>query len=102
MPSRLVGAGTGQAAGAGERGLQVVTAGDSNDDPGQIISAVAARYPLTLADPEASCVPRTLRAADQLILVAPASAEASALTCPGRRRRAAAPPNPREYRVLRR
>jgi hypothetical protein len=76
MPSRLVGAGTGQAAGAGERGLQVVTAGDSNDDPGQIISAVAARYPLTLADPEASCVPRTLRAADQLILVAPASAEA--------------------------
>jgi len=77
MPSRLAGAGAAQTASAGERGLQVVTAGDSNDDPGQIISAVAARYPLTLADPEASCVPRTLRAADQLILVAPASAEAA-------------------------
>jgi MinD-like ATPase involved in chromosome partitioning or flagellar assembly len=76
MPSRLAGADPGPVASAAERGLQVVTATDSTDDPGQIISAVAARYPLTLADPEASCVPRTLRAADQLILVVPASAEA--------------------------
>jgi hypothetical protein len=79
MPSRRAdtGAGAGPAAAPGERGLQVVTAADSSDDPGQIISAVAARYPLTLADPEARGVPRVLRAADQLILVAPASAEAA-------------------------
>jgi MinD-like ATPase involved in chromosome partitioning or flagellar assembly len=81
MPSRRASAGAGagaaQAAASGERGLQVVTAADSSDDPGQIISAVAARYPLTLADPEAGGVPRVLRAADQLILVAPASAEAA-------------------------
>jgi MinD-like ATPase involved in chromosome partitioning or flagellar assembly len=81
MPSRRAGAGAGAGAGPaatpGERGLQVVTAADSSDDPGQIISAVAARYPLTLADPEAGGVPRVLRAADQLILVAPASAEAA-------------------------
>jgi hypothetical protein len=76
MSSRRAGADSG-AAGAGERGLQVVTATDSTGDPGQIISAVAARYPLTLADPEAGCVPRALRAADQVILVAPASAEAA-------------------------
>jgi TcpE family len=77
MSSRRAGAGSGSAGGTGERGLQVVTAADSADDPGQIISAVAARYPLTLADPEAAYVPRALRAADQLILVAPASAEAA-------------------------
>ena len=61
-----------------ERGLQVVTARDSSEDPDEIISAVAARYPLTLADPDAGRVPRTLRAADQLILVVPATAEAPA------------------------
>jgi MinD-like ATPase involved in chromosome partitioning or flagellar assembly len=77
MPSRRAGAGADPAVAPGERGLQVVTAADSSDDPGQIISAVAARYPLTLADPEARGVPRVLRAADQLILVAPASAEAA-------------------------
>jgi MinD-like ATPase involved in chromosome partitioning or flagellar assembly len=77
MPSRRAGTGADPAVAPGERGLQVVTAADSSDDPGQIISAVAARYPLTLADPEARGVPRVLRAADQLILVAPASAEAA-------------------------
>ena len=38
---------------------------------------VAARYRLTLADPAAGCVPRTLDVADQLVIVAPASAEAA-------------------------
>jgi TcpE family len=76
VPRRRVGGGTGPAADSGERGLQVVTAGESSEDPGQIISAVAARYPLTLADPDASRVPRVLRAADQIVLVAPATAKA--------------------------
>jgi hypothetical protein len=77
MSSRRAGADSGAVGGQGERGLQVVTAADRAGDPGQILSAVAARYPLTLADPEASCVPRALRAADQVILIAPASAEAA-------------------------
>lgn len=72
MPSRRAGGGN-----AAQRGLQVVTAGDTADDPGQIVTAVAARYPLTLADPDVSSVPRTLRAADQLLLVAPATAAAA-------------------------
>jgi MinD-like ATPase involved in chromosome partitioning or flagellar assembly len=59
-------------------GLQVIT-GDSagHGDPGRIIDAVARRYSLTLADPAAGSVPRTLEAADQLMIVAPASAEAA-------------------------
>jgi TcpE family len=77
VPKRRIAGGPAGAAESGERGLQVVTAGESSADPGQIISAVAARYPLTLADPDASSVPRVLRAADQLVLVAPATAEAA-------------------------
>jgi MinD-like ATPase involved in chromosome partitioning or flagellar assembly len=76
LPSRRAGADAGSAGPAGERGLQVVTAADSGQDADHIINSVVARYPLTLADPDAGCVPRALRAADQLILVAPASAEA--------------------------
>ena len=38
---------------------------------------MARRYLLTLADPAAGCVPRTLEVADQLMIVAPASAEAA-------------------------
>ena len=38
---------------------------------------VSARYPLTLADPAPAAVPRVLGAADQLVLVAPASADAA-------------------------
>ena len=86
LPGRRTGGGAAGNVGAGgagggkpatERGLQVVTASGTSDDPGDIIDAVVARYPLTLADPDSGCVPRTLRAADQLILVAPASAEAA-------------------------
>jgi hypothetical protein len=58
-------------------GLQVVTAGPGAEDAGQIIDSVVARYPLTLADPGAACVPRSLRVADQVILVAPASEDAA-------------------------
>ena len=45
--------------------------------PGRLLDLVAARYPITLADPAAGCVPRTMAVADQLLLVAPASAEAA-------------------------
>jgi hypothetical protein len=45
------------------------------EDCGTVIDAVVARYPLTLADPAAAQVPRSLHAADQLVLVAPASAD---------------------------
>jgi TcpE family len=62
-----------------ERRLQVVTADSTADEPGdvgQLMAAVVARYPLTLADPAAAQVPRALAAADQLLLVTPANADA--------------------------
>jgi hypothetical protein len=46
-------------------------------DVAQIFEVLAARYSLTLADPAASAVPRVLQVADQLLLVAPASADAA-------------------------
>jgi MinD-like ATPase involved in chromosome partitioning or flagellar assembly len=62
-----------------DTGLQVISgsaAAAGGDDAGRILDLVAARYPLTIADPAASFVPRTLDVADQLLIVAPASAEA--------------------------
>ncbi len=60
------------------RGLQVVTAGeDCQQDAGSLIDAAAARFPLVLADPAARDVPACLQVADQLVLVAPASADAA-------------------------
>ncbi|MGH3398099.1 MAG: MinD/ParA family ATP-binding protein, partial [Streptosporangiaceae bacterium] len=62
-----------------DTGLQVISgsaAAAGGDDAGRILDLVAARYPLTIADPAASYVPRTLDVADQLLIVAPASAEA--------------------------
>ena len=62
-----------------DTGLQVISgsvAAASGDDAGRILDLVSARYPLTIADPAASYVPRTLNVADQLLIVAPASAEA--------------------------
>jgi MinD-like ATPase involved in chromosome partitioning or flagellar assembly len=44
--------------------------------PGRLLDLLASRYTLTLADPGASAVARVLPAADQLILVAPASPDA--------------------------
>jgi hypothetical protein len=77
---RLVADGAWTQAGSGRgSGLQVIT-GDAivgRDDPGRVIDTVARRYLLTLADPAAGSVPRTLEAADQLMIVAPASAEAA-------------------------
>jgi len=46
-------------------------------DVTSVFELVAARYPLTLADPGAAAVPRVLAAADQLVLVAPASQDAA-------------------------
>ena len=51
---------------------------DLNDaDYARIAAILTSRYPITLADPGASAVARLLAAADQLVLVAPASADAS-------------------------
>jgi MinD-like ATPase involved in chromosome partitioning or flagellar assembly len=47
------------------------------DDARKMFELVSARYTLTLADPAPSAVPRVLAVADQLVLVAPASAEAA-------------------------
>ncbi|MGH3277399.1 MAG: hypothetical protein ACRDNZ_24110, partial [Streptosporangiaceae bacterium] len=60
-------------------GLQVIS-GDvaaSGGDAGRVIDSVARRHLLTLADPAAGCVPRALEVADQLMIVAPASAAAA-------------------------
>jgi TcpE family len=46
-------------------------------DSGRIFELMSARYALTLADPAAAAVPRVLPVADQLVLVAPASADAA-------------------------
>lgn len=87
LPGLRPAADTGGRAGASsghgplpERGLQVVTAESRKDqaaDPGELIDAVVARYPLTLADPAAGHLPRALHVAEQLVLVAPANADAA-------------------------
>jgi hypothetical protein len=56
---------------------EAVPAGEADEqDVTKIFELLSARYPLTLADPGAAAVPRVLAAADQLILVAPASQDA--------------------------
>jgi hypothetical protein len=73
---------TGSAPPAPSR-LEVVTreaaaAGEADEeDVTKIFELLSARYPLTLADPGAAAVPRVLAAANQLILVAPASQDAA-------------------------
>jgi MinD-like ATPase involved in chromosome partitioning or flagellar assembly len=50
----------------------------------RLLDLLASRYPLTLADPGAAAVAKVLAAADQLVLVAPASADAAraiSMTC---------------------
>jgi MinD-like ATPase involved in chromosome partitioning or flagellar assembly len=49
----------------------------SDQDYPRLAEALTGRYPLTLADPGPSAVARLLSVADQLMLVAPASSEAS-------------------------
>jgi hypothetical protein len=76
LPSARAGADpASRRASPGERGLQVVSAAGS--DAGQVIDSVVERYPLVLADPDAGSVPKSLRVADQLMLVAPASEDAA-------------------------
>jgi hypothetical protein len=58
-----------EAAGAGP--------GEDLQDVTRVFELLSARYPLTLADPGAASVPRVLMAADQLVLVAPASRDAA-------------------------
>jgi hypothetical protein len=51
--------------------------GDGGRDVTRVFELLSARYSLTLADPGAPAVPRVLAVADQLVLVAPASADAA-------------------------
>jgi hypothetical protein len=51
--------------------------GPSPDDSARTFQIASARFPLVLADPSTAAVPRLLAIADQLILVAPASAAAA-------------------------
>jgi hypothetical protein len=71
---------TGSALPAPSR-LEVMTrdtaAGDEEEDLTSVFELLSARYPLILADPGPAAVPRVLAAADQLILVAPASQDAA-------------------------
>jgi MinD-like ATPase involved in chromosome partitioning or flagellar assembly len=67
MPSRLIVI-TREAAGG---------PGADQPDVTRIFEQASARYPLTFADPGAAAVPRVLAAADQLVLVAPASQDAA-------------------------
>jgi hypothetical protein len=70
----------GRSGAARDRALQVVSAehtGSGPRDADRLIDAVCARYPLTIADPPAADVPRALQAADQLVLVSPAGADAA-------------------------
>ena len=64
--------------------LEVITAnpaeahGDSaEEDLSRMFEVISGRYPLTLADPAAPAVPWVLAVADELVLVAPASADAA-------------------------
>ena len=47
------------------------------EDVTRLFELLSARYPVTLADPGAAVVPRVLAAAEQLVLVAPASQDAA-------------------------
>ena len=84
LPGGLAGSqlpGGGATADDRKRGLQVVTAdhnGPGPRDADRVIDAVVARYPITLADPAPSDVPRALQVADQLVLVTPAGTTSAA------------------------
>jgi MinD-like ATPase involved in chromosome partitioning or flagellar assembly len=49
----------------------------ADEEYARVLEVLTSRYPLTLTDPGASAVARVLSTADQLVLVAPASADAS-------------------------
>jgi MinD-like ATPase involved in chromosome partitioning or flagellar assembly len=56
---------------------ETADAGAAQEDVTRVFELVSARYPLTLADPGPAAVPRVLMAADQLVMVAPASQDAA-------------------------
>ncbi len=77
LPSQLAGDRTMQDR---DRGLHVVTADHSGPGPrdsDRLIDTIAARYPITLADPAPADVPRAVQVADQLVLVTPAGASSA-------------------------
>lgn len=79
--ARAVPALTGSARSAPSR-LEVITreaavASAGHDNAARIFELLSARYPLTLVDPGAAAVPQLLRAASQLVLVAPANQDAA-------------------------
>ena len=49
----------------------------ADEEYARVLEVLTSRYPLTLTDPGASAVARVLSTADQLVLVAPASADAA-------------------------
>jgi MinD-like ATPase involved in chromosome partitioning or flagellar assembly len=49
----------------------------ADEEYARVLDVLTSRYPLTLTDPGASAVTRVLSTADQLVLVAPASADAA-------------------------
>jgi MinD-like ATPase involved in chromosome partitioning or flagellar assembly len=60
--------------------LEVISASgtdQADDELGRAFELISARHGLTLADPAARAVPRVLAMADQLVLVAPATADAA-------------------------
>lgn len=68
---------SGQDNGPGVGLGSVPRAGGLSGRPSRLFEFLASRYPLTLADPGAAAVARVLPAADQLVLVAPASPDAA-------------------------
>jgi MinD-like ATPase involved in chromosome partitioning or flagellar assembly len=58
-------------------GLAVAGQPAARPRPGRLFEFLASRYTLTVADPGAAAVARVLPAADQLVLVAPASPDAA-------------------------
>ncbi|HEY7430790.1 MAG TPA: hypothetical protein VH641_08655 [Streptosporangiaceae bacterium] len=70
-PSEAGGASQGSGLGS------LARAGGLGGRPNRLFEFLASRYSLTLADPGASAVARVLPAADQLVLVAPASPDAA-------------------------
>ena len=82
----LLGGSAGMVPGQRGQGRLDLIAHDSAPDGGpaladeeyaRVLEVLTSRYPLTLTDPGASAVARVLSTADQLVLVAPASADAA-------------------------
>jgi hypothetical protein len=75
-PSRLEILGSDELAGSGGVDDELPAVHELADDV-RALEFASARYPLVLTDPSTSAMPRLLAVADQLVLVAPASAAAA-------------------------